>query len=152
MTERSTIRGWIGLICCLALLALPMATYAGTQGGVLDKTQQGIEKGAKGVEKGAEKVYEGTKEGVEAVGKGAKKVVTGEESSSDSKRMKPSETQSTTTTKTTEESKSTTHPGSSETAKPMDKTLPATAGEFPLLILAGASALAAAGALRRRRT
>jgi uncharacterized surface anchored protein len=150
-----TQRVLLVLVCCLAIIFLPLS--AGAQG-IIKKGAQGVQRG---VETGAEK----TKEGAEAVGHGAKKAITGEDTSTS--RMKSTETQSTepsqTTTpsdtnarsRSTTPSESTTT-GSSSTSRSTEhragtKKLPRTAGELPLLALIGMLSLAAAGTSRLLR-
>src|SRR5262245_42714040 len=149
-----TQRVFLVLVCCLAIIFLPLS--AGAQGV--------LEKGAKGVQKRVETGAEKTKGGAEAVGHGAKKAVTGEDSSSSS-QMKETET-----TPSTKPSQSTMPSGTSTRAKPTTPSqstttepgrrsrgseqkaggekLPKTAGELPLLALIGVLSLAAAGTSR----
>ena len=143
----------LALACCLAIVLIPVAASA--QEGVINKGAEGVKKGAEGVKKGAETAGEATKEGAESVGHGVKKAVTGEDK--DTSRMKGSETTpstepSQTTTPSSEAKKSTTRTESTTTTEKKEseesRKLPGTAGELPLLALAGALALAAAGAVR----
>src|SRR4051812_29207252 len=63
---------------------------ASAQGGLWDKTKEGVEKGAGTVEKDAVKAGEKTKEGAEAAGRGIKNTVTGDDSSNTTNREKSS--------------------------------------------------------------
>ena len=123
------LRLLIAAVCCFVLVLLPMSSSAQ---GIVKGTKHGIQKGAGAVEKGAEGAAEKTKEGAQAVGHGAKKAVTGDKNNSSDSRMKSSEPQR--DTSSTENK-----PG--ETGQ---KRLPKTAGELPLLALAGFLALAGA--------
>jgi hypothetical protein len=151
-----TQRVFLVLVCCLAIIFLPLS--AGAQGI--------IKKGAEGVQKGVETGAEKTKEGAEAVGHGAKKAITGEDTSTS--RMKSTETnqstepsQTTTPSGTDTRSRSTTSSQSTTTESSSTsrntaqragtKKLPRTAGELPLLALAGVLSLAAAGTSRLLR-
>ncbi len=135
--------------CCFTLVLIPMS--AGAQaGGIVQGTKKGVQKGAETVEKGAEGAAQKTKEGAEAVGQGVKKTVTGEDENSSQNRMKTTETQPGTETQPSTGSKET-KPGETTETKPGEegkKNLPKTAGELPLLALAGCLALACAGATR----
>ena len=146
---RLTQRVFLVLVCCLAIVFLPLS--AGAQGI--------LEKGAKGVQKGVETGAEKTKEGAEAVGRGTKKVITGEDTSTTttqeqtttpSQSTMPSDT--TTRSKPMTSSQSTTTESSSTSRsteqKAGGKKLPKTAGELPLLALIGVLSLAAAGTSR----
>ena len=132
---RMKLRVLPAIACCLVLLLVPLTAKA-QLGGVVQGTKQGIQKGGQGVQKGVETGAEKTKGGAEAVGQAGKKAITGEENNPSEKRMKPGETQATT--------------GSTETegTEKGQKQMPKTAGELPLLALAGWSALSAAGLLR----
>jgi hypothetical protein len=151
IVTRLTHRVLLVLVCCLAIISLPLT--AGAQG-ILKKGVEGVKKG---VETGAEK----TKEGAEAVGHGVKKAVTGEDTNTS--RMKSSETKpNTEPSQATRPSEPATR---SQTVTPSEKTtgessrrstdtgraarggerLPGTAAELPLLALIGVLALAAAG-------
>src|SRR6185503_10367349 len=101
---------------------------------------------------------EKTKEGAEAVGRETKEFFTGDESDKD-KRMKSSESESTTqrtnptetttrSTETTQSSTTTSKSTSTGSESPGRRRLPATAGELPLLALAGALALVASARLK----
>jgi hypothetical protein len=155
MITRLTHKVLLAIACCFALVCVvPLA--AGAQGGI-------IKKGAQGVKKGVETGVEKTKEGAETVGRETKELFTGEDTDKDTHRMKSSESQSTTTeqpsrTETTTKSGTTTPStettGTATTAGSKaigHKRLPRTAGEFPLLALAGALALAASGTHRLLR-
>ncbi len=128
---RVTQKVLLAVACCFALILVPLSVGAQTPGGVIQKGAEGVKKG---VETGAEK----TKEGAEAVGEGVKKTITGDEAN----RQKSTGTES-----NAEPSQTTT-----ETQK-RGKHLPGTAGELPLLALAGGLSLAASGVLKliRRR-
>jgi hypothetical protein len=161
----------LALACCFVLVLLPVST-ALAQEGLLKGAQKGIEKGAEGVKKGAETAVEKTKEGAKAVGREAKDLVTDDDPDTDkdettTERMKPGQTQSGTpvqgttgaTTKrspsgtTSEGTRSTGATGTTETTETGERNLPGTAGELPLLALAGALALLGARALKvGRRT
>jgi len=131
--------GW-----CLILLLVPLLVSAQTPGGIIKKGAQGVEKG---VVTGAEK----TKEGAEAVGKGTKKVITGKDTNTGENRMKSTEpgTESGTSTAPSETTSGATTSEATDTERAKaGKKLPATAGELPLLALAGVLALAAFGATK----
>jgi hypothetical protein len=121
-------------------------------------TKEGIQKGA-----------EGAKEGAEAVGEGAKDLVTDDDPDTDkdetiTDRTKPAETQpgkmsdteaqsgtSSTGAATSGRSSSdssTTETESSASSSTEERELPRTAGELPLLAIAGVMALISAGTLR----
>jgi hypothetical protein len=132
-------------LCCFALVLMIPVPSSAQLGGAVKDVQHGVQKGA-----------EKTKEGAEAVGHETKKVITGEDNSQteqtttqqntttqqkpttnqDTTRMKPSETTPET------EQKSTTQTESEKTGQ---KHMPKTAGELPLLALAGCISLAFAG-------
>ena len=146
---RLTQKFLLALACCLALVAfVPLSVGA----------QNVIEKGAQGVKKGVETGAEKTKEGAEAVGKGVKDTFSSDESRQKNEtqtqtttepRQKPSTSESKTKSTTSEQkTKSTT---STEGKEKGGKEMPATAGELPLLLLAGGMALAAAGTLKLAR-
>src|SRR5262249_44261897 len=103
------------------------------------------------VGQGVEGAANKTKEGAEAVGRGTKKAITGEDNNTNNERMKSSESQSQTGTTQTESTQTeSSQTQSRETGK---RHLPKTAGELPLLGLAGCLALAGALATRLcRRT
>jgi hypothetical protein len=133
IVTRLTQRVLLVLVCCLAIISLPLS--AGAQG-IIKKGVEGVKKG---VETGAEK----TKEGAEAVGHGVKKAVTGEDTStSQSTETKPSTEPSQATTPSAPATRSQTD---TERAARAAERLPATAGELPLLALIGVLALSAAG-------
>jgi hypothetical protein len=133
----------LAALCCFALvLMIPVPSSAQLGGAV----KHGVQKG-----------YEKTKEGVQDVEQGTKKAITGEDNDQQQQqqnkeqqqgttRMKPSETPATGSTETETQQKSTT-----ETEKTGQKHMPKTAGELPLLALAGCLSLAIAGATRRSR-
>ena len=128
------IRGVIGVAFGFALLLVPISL--GAQG-ILHGAKKGIQQGAGAVQQGVEGAANKTKEGAQAVGRGTKKVITGEDDNQDKARMKSSESQSQTESTQTES----TQTQSKETGK---RNLPKTAGELPLLGLAGCLALAGA--------
>jgi hypothetical protein len=144
--QKITKQTLLALVCCLALVLLPVA---GQAQGVLDKAGQGIKKGAEGVGKGVEYGAEKTKEGAEAVGKGVKKAVTDDDADQDEQKVdreKPAE--SAMPADTTSEQPSKSEPTTSESATSKseasgteDKELPGTAGELPILALLGALAM-----------
>jgi LPXTG-motif cell wall-anchored protein len=144
MMQGKLIRGVIGLAFGLVMLLIPISSGAQT-GGILGGAKKGVQQGADTVQKGVEKGAHETKEGAEAVGRGTKKAITGEDNNPDQSRMK-SESQSQTESTQTESTRT----QSKATGK---RNLPKTAGELPLLALAGCLALAGAAAsgLRRRR-
>jgi len=137
------------------MLLIPISSGA-QDGGILGGAKRGVQQGAGTVQKGVEEGANKTKEGAESVGHETKKVITGEDNNQDTSRMKGTEsqpqTESTQTEPTQTRSRQTesTQTQSKETGK---KNLPKTAGELPLLALAGCLALAGAAAsgLRRRR-
>lgn len=129
-------------VCSLALVLIPLSVHA--QDSIWHGAKQGVQKGAEGVQKGAE-----------SVGHETKKVITGQDDETKTQsqdqttaqdqenkaRMKGG-TQTETSTTTTEKSES------GQTKQTEEKPLPRTAGELPLLALAGCLALAGAGASR----
>ena len=121
MTDTKLKLGALAVACCFVLILVPVLANAQV-GGV-------IQKGAQGVQKGVETGVEKTKEGAQAT----KDAITGEDQNQN--RMKPEESQ----TKPSTEQKS------NETEQ---KNMPRTAGELPLLALAGCLALTAAGLSR----
>jgi hypothetical protein len=134
----------LAALCCFALVLVVPVPSSAQLGGVVQGTKHGIEKG---VDK--------TKEGAEAVGHGTKKLFT-DDSSQDkdqkqyqkqtNTRMKPAQTQpSTSSTETQTQRNRTTTMGSGQK---QSKRMPRTAGELPLLALAGCLSLAIAGAYR----
>jgi hypothetical protein len=151
--ENLKLKMLLAALCCFALvLMIPVPSRAQLGGAVKDVGH--------GIQKGAEK----TKEGAEDVGQGAKRVITGEDDNQNTDqstttqqnttteqqktttgqrttRMKPSEiTPETGSTETGQ--KNTTQTEKEKTGK---KHLPKTAGELPLLALAGCLSLAFAG-------
>jgi hypothetical protein len=134
----------LAALCCFVLVLVIPVPSSAQLGGVVQGTKHGIQKG---VDK--------TKEGAEAVGRGTKEVITGEDQNKDQEqnqdqnqnkaRMKPGETQPATSSTETETQKSTT---TTETEQKEPKRMPKTAGELPLLALAGCLSLAVAGAYR----
>ena len=158
MITRLTHKVLLAIACCFALVCV-VPLSAGAQGGI-------IKKGAQGVKKGVETGVDKTKEGAEYVGRETKELFTGEDKDKDTHRMKSSESQSTTTQHPNRTETTTTSPKTTRSTGTTSKSttagstnightrLPATAGEFPLLALAGALALMASGTprlLRRRR-
>src|SRR5262249_45172322 len=148
--NRLTRRVALGIASCFILTLLPLS--AGAQGV--------IKKGAHAVQKGVETGVEKTKEGVEATGRENKKVITGEDTSE--QRMKSTQASHTTTqeqtsppTTPTAPAQRTTRPATRPTetrsAGRANKRLPATAGEFSLLLLVGGFALAGFGTLKAIR-
>jgi len=125
--NRVTLRVLFAVICCFALVMVPLLVSAQ---GIIRETEHGIQKGAEGVQKGVEGAVEKGKQGAEAVGKGTKKAITGEENKPSDNRMKPQE---------------------NPTETQRGENLPKTAGELPLLALAGCLALAAAAASKAFR-
>jgi hypothetical protein len=137
------LRILLAALCCFALVLVVPVPSSAQLGGVVQGTKHGIEKG---VDK--------TKEGAEAVGQGTKKLFTDDDNSQDkdqqrdqnqtNTRMKPAQTQpSTSSTETETQQNSTT-----TMEKGQSKRMPRTAGELPLLALAGCLSLAIAGAYR----
>jgi cobalamin biosynthesis Mg chelatase CobN len=142
---KHTVKILLAVTCCLFIVLVPLSVSSNAQN-VLQKGAQGVQKG---VETGAEK----TKEGTQATGREIKKGVTGEDTSTNTQRMKseeqttPSTEQQTTPstrTQTTRESRRST----TTTTEKKEGNLPKTAGELPLLALVGALALGAAGVSR----
>jgi hypothetical protein len=133
----------LAALCCFALvLMIPVPSSAQLGGAVKDVGH--------GIQKGAEK----TKEGAEDVGQGAKRVITGDDNDQNKdqntttteqqntttgQRMKPSETTPETGSTETEQNKTTQTEGTGK------KHMPKTAGELPLLALAGSLSLLFAG-------
>ena len=148
----------LAALCCFGLVLMIPVPSSAQLGGV-----------ARGVQHGVQKGYEKTKEGAEDVGQGTKRVITGEDndqnkeqstttqqntttttdqnpSNQKTTRMKPGETTPQTGTTQTEQSTTT----QTEAGKTGQKHMPRTAGELPLLALAGCLSLAIAGATRLR--
>ena len=121
--------GALAVACCFVLILVPM----------LASGQGVIQKGVQGVQKGVETGVEKTKEGAEAT----KNAITGEDQNTEQNRMKPQE--STTETQPSEKGNMTSEQKTTETGQ---KNMPRTAGELPLLALAGCLALTAAGLSR----
>jgi hypothetical protein len=138
------------LVCLVFLLTFSaLSIEALAQDGIWDKTKEGVKKGAEGVKKGAETVGEKTKEGAEAVGEGVKDVFTDDEDADSVSREKAREaetqqpaTQPSDTTSPADTSSPRTTDMDSRSAE--ERGLPATAGQLPLLALAGAFAFAGA--------
>jgi len=172
---RLTQRVLLALVCCLAIIFLPVSAGAqnifkkgaqGVQKGVetgAEKTKEGAEAVGHGVKEGAEAVGHGAKEGAEAVGHGVKKAVTDDDTSTT--RMKSTETntepsQTTAPSEPSTRSRTTTTPSqttggekssdsrATERGTAGGQRLPATAGELPLIALIGVLALAASGTAR----
>ena len=141
IATKPTPRILIAAACSLVLVLVPLSVGAQTPGGIIKKGAQGVQKG---VETGAEK----TKEGAEAVGKGVKKGVTGEDTKTNDGRTKGTETSPGTAPLQSTTGETSTGATATERTDRGHKHLPATAGELPLLALAGVLALATAGALR----
>jgi hypothetical protein len=144
MMHGKLIRGVIGTAFS-AMLLIPISLQAQV-GGIVHGAKKGVQQGAHTVERGVEGAANKTKEGAEAVGRGTKNVITGENNNPDKKRMKSTESQS--QTESTE-----TKPTQTESKETGKRNLPKTAGELPLLGLAGCLALAgavASGMFRRR--
>ena len=137
--QKLTLTVFFVLACSFVLILPPIAAQAQV-GGVIHGAQRGVEKGAGAVKQGAETGVQKGKEGAEAVGRGTKEVITGEDKNQNqgNNRMKSTESQS--ETKSTE----------TTTEATTRKNLPKTAGELPLLALAGCLALAAAVTIRFR--
>jgi hypothetical protein len=148
MIERNLKLKLLFSVCSLALVLIPLSALA--QDSIWHDTKQGVQKGAEGVQKGAE-----------SVGHETKKVITGQDDQTKTQdqtttqeqqnnaRMKGG-TQTETSTTTTEKSE---RGQTKQTEQKEGKPLPRTAGELPLLALAGCLALAGAGAFRLiRRT
>ena len=139
---KHTVKILLAVTCCLFIVLVPLSLSA----------QNILQKGAQGVQKGVETGAEKTKEGAEATGQAIKKGVTGEDTSTNTERMKgeqqttpgtEQQTTPSTRTQTTRESKR-----STTTTEKKEGNLPKTAGELPLLALVGALALGAAGVSR----
>ena len=151
MNEGRTRDLMLVTLCCALLILLPLPATA-AQGDIIQGTKDTVEEGAEDVKKGGEYVVDKTKEGAKAVGKGAEKV--GEETKdlvtddddTDIERTKPGERTSETPGITSEERER--RSMSSGTGRTDNDGLPATAGELPLLVLAGGLALAGARALK----
>jgi len=120
--------GALAVACCFVLILVPVLANA-QLGGV-------IQKGAEGVQKGVETGVEKTKEGAEAT----KNAITGEDQNQN--RMKPQESQQNPSATESQPSES------GQKTETGQKNMPRTAGELPLLALAGCLALSAAGLSR----
>lgn len=135
----------LAVLCCFVLLLVPVLASA-QLGGVVNGAKQGVEKGAQGVQQGAEEGYNKTKEGAQAT----KNAITGEDNNTNNENhMKPGQTQEN-ESQTTETQSNTSSP-ETKTGQTSEKHMPRTAGELPLLALAGCLAFAAAGASRAFR-
>ena len=128
--------GALAVACCFVLILVPM----------LASGQGVIQKGVQGVQKGVETGVEKTKEGAEAT----KNAITGEDQNTEQNRMKPQE--STTETQPSEKGqRNMTSETEQKTTETGQKNMPRTAGELPLLALAGCAALSAYGLSRVTR-
>ena len=136
---RLTQKVLLAVACCLALILVPLSVGAQTPGGV-------IKKGAEGVKKGAETGAEKTKEGAEAVGKGVKKTIPGQDTNDN--RHKSTDTESNAEPSQATSGESTSESTDTQQAQKGSKQLPGTAGELPLLALAGGLGLAASTILK----
>ena len=134
--NKFTPRVSLAIAWCLIILLVPLLIGAQTPGGIIKKGAHGVQKG---VETGAEK----TKEGAQAVGKGAKNVITGKDTNTNKNSTEPGSSTAPSQTTTGDTTSEATDTGRAEAR---NKHLPATAGELPLLALAGFLALAAFGA------
>ena len=137
MIETRLKLGALAVACCFVLILVPVLANAQV-GGV-------IQKGAQGVQKGVETGVEKTKEGAEAT----KNAITGEDQ--DQNRMKPQESQQNPSATESQPSETGQRSMPSESAQKTEtgqKNMPRTAGELPLLALAGCLALSAAGLSR----
>jgi hypothetical protein len=146
MMQGKLIRAVIGLVFGFVMLLIPISSGAQT-GGILGGAKKGVQQGAGAVQKGVEEGANKTKEGAEAVGHETKKVITGKDNTQDNSRMKSTESQpQTESTQTESTQKRSTQTESTQTQqKATGKTnLPKTAGELPVLALAGCLALAGA--------
>jgi len=132
------------ITCCFVLVLVPLTVSAQ---GVIDKTKQGIEKGAKEVGKGIDYGVDKTKEGAQDVEKGVKKTFDKDsDTNTDVDRQKPSQSETGTRP-------SSTTSGSKNAAADREtgKELPKTAGELPILAITGIFALAGAASRMARR-
>ena len=148
-------------LCCALLLVLPLPATA--QDDLIRGTKDVVKEGAQGVKKGGEYVIDKTKEGGKAVGKGAEEVgeetkdlFTDDDDDTEIERMKPSQREVTTPGTTSETPGATSEERdrrsmSSGASRTEEDGLPATAGELPLLVLAGGLAIAGARALKLAR-
>jgi hypothetical protein len=133
----------LAALCCFVLVLVVPVPSSAQLGGVVQGTKHGIEKG---VDK--------TKEGAESVGHGTKKLFTGDSSQdkdqnqyqNQNTRMKPVQRQPATTSTQTETQQNNTT--TTESGQTQGKRMPRTAGELPLLALAGCLSLAIGGAYR----
>jgi hypothetical protein len=152
INSRLKLRVLFAIASCLVLVLAPLSARA-QLGGVVEGTKHGVEKGAHGVKKGVETGAEKTKEGVVA----GKNTITGKDNTPSENRMKPSQTQPGTTyqtqpgTTSTETTTRSTQSENTQSESRQQRQMPKTAGELPLLALAGWSALSAAGVLRITR-
>jgi len=139
----------VAFACCFALLVVP-ALASAQIGGVVNGAKHGIQKGATEAQKGVEGAVDKTKEGAEAVGRGTKKAITGEDDNSGDNRMKPQESnpQSDNRMKSGQSQADQSSTQTESTGETQQKNLPKTAGELPLLALAGYLSLLGAGVSR----
>jgi hypothetical protein len=144
--ERRTHLISLVLACLLVITFASLPVLA--QENIWDKTKQGVKKGAEAVGKGVKKGAHETKEGAEAVGRGAKKAVTGDEHNEAVEREKGTGYQMQQPATRPNEARPS-HTGKQHIGgSTREKGLPRTAGEFPLLALSGALALAGAALSR----
>ena len=136
----------------LVLACLLVITFASlpvlAQENIWDKTKQGVKKGAEEVGEGVKKGAHETKEGVEAVGRGAKRAVTGDKHNEAVEREKGTEFQTQQPATRPNEARPSQTGKQNMGGATREKGLPRTAGEFPLLALSGAMALAGAALSR----
>lgn len=155
--ERRTHLISLVLACLLVITFTSLPVLA--QENIWDKTKEGVKKGTEevgeGVKKGAEAVGKGvkkgaqeTKEGAEAVGRGAKKAVTGHEHNEAVEREKGTGYQMQQPATRPNEAQPSQTGKQNMGGSTQEKGLPRTAGEFPLLALSGALALAGAALSR----
>jgi len=147
LDKKQTLRMIFAFAACFALILVPVLARA--QGGIVKGAEQGVKKGAEEVQKGVETGAEKTKEGAEAT----KNAITGQENQPSENRMKPGETPSSSETQSQQKSTGTqrgeTQRGETgQKEQKEQKEMPKTAGELPLLALAGCLALAGAGTLK----
>jgi hypothetical protein len=155
--ERRTHLISLVLACLLVITFTALPVLA--QENIWDKTKQGVKKGpeevGEGAKKGAEVVGKGvkkgaheTKEGAEAVGRGTKRAVTGDEHNEAVEREKGTEFRTQQPAMRPYEARPSQTGKHHMGASTREKGLPRTAGEFPLLALSGALALAGAALSR----
>jgi hypothetical protein len=150
MVERLAHKVMLVVACCFVLVLLPISTAAGQD--ILDKTKEGVQKGAEGVKEGAEEVGEETKDVFTDDDPDTDKDEGIERDATSSERMKAGEAQEKKSTTTSETKSSEATRTTTESSEESDASgLPATAGGLPILALTGVLALLSAGALRVRR-